>query len=460
MQKIINNMNHLFEKYNIGVPRYTSYPAVPHWDEVPPSQDTWKNIAKETFISKNEEEGISLYIHLPFCESLCTYCGCNTRITVNHRVETPYINAILKEWTMYLNLFETKPHIKELHLGGGTPTFFSPIRLKQLLESILRSSTLCEGAELSFEAHPNNTSDEHLKILYRLGFRRLSLGIQDFDEDVQHVINRVQSYESVKYVTEKAREIGYTSVNYDLIHGLPLQNDRSIKKTIDKVIQLRPDRIAFYSYAHVPWLKPGQRKFTETDLPDGRMKRLLYEMGRSAFEAEGYIEIGMDHFSLREDPLFISKTAGTLHRNFMGYTSHSTQLLIALGASAISDAFSCLVQNEKKIEDYYMKIDKGIFPFSKGHLLSHEEQIVRRHILNIMCREETSWKLNNERCMDMDAVEKRLIKLSEDGLVELYAGQLKVTAVGKAFIRNICAAFDAKFWSNQLERKQVFSKAV
>jgi oxygen-independent coproporphyrinogen-3 oxidase len=291
-------MNNLLEKYNTAVPRYTSYPTVPFWNDIAPTQEKWKEIVKQTFLSKNETEGISLYIHLPFCESLCTYCGCNTRITINHKVETPYINAVLKEWSLYLELFGTKPYIKELHLGGGTPTFFNPIRLKQLIESILSSSVLCRDAELSFEAHPNNTSDEHLNSLYQLGFRRLSLGIQDFDEDVQHIINRVQSYESVKYVTDKAREIGYTSINFDLIYGLPLQTERSVRRTIEKVIQLRPDRISFYSYAHVPWLKPGQRQFTEQDLPEVNTKRKLYENGREAFEKAGYTEIGMDHFAI------------------------------------------------------------------------------------------------------------------------------------------------------------------
>ena len=278
-------MDHLIEKYNTAVPRYTSYPAVPFWDTNVPGQEEWKELVKVKFDASNLNDGISVYIHLPFCESLCTYCGCNTRITANHNVEGPYIEAVLKEWSMYLRLFETKPNIRELHLGGGTPTFFNAIRLKQLIEGILSTAVVCEDAALSFEAHPNNTSDEHLKVLYKLGFRRVSLGIQDFDEDVQNIVNRIQTYESVKYVTDKAREIGYTSVNYDLIYGLPLQTERSIKKTFEKIIQLRPDRIAFYSYAHVPWLKPGQRKFTEADLPEGKIKRNLYERGRAAFEA-------------------------------------------------------------------------------------------------------------------------------------------------------------------------------
>jgi oxygen-independent coproporphyrinogen-3 oxidase len=453
-------MDRLIEKYNTAVPRYTSYPAVPFWDTNVPGQEQWKEHVKVKFDESNLTDGISVYIHLPFCESLCTYCGCNTRITVNHQVEGPYIETVLKEWSMYLHLFETKPNIRELHLGGGTPTFFNALRLKHLIEGILSTASVCEDAVFSFEAHPNNTSDEHLKVLYKLGFRRVSLGIQDFDEDVQNIVNRIQSFESVKYVTDKAREIGYTSVNYDLIYGLPLQTERSIRKTFEKVIQLRPDRIAFYSYAHVPWLKPGQRKFTEADLPEGKIKRNLYEKGRAAFESAGYVEIGMDHFSLPQDPLYISKESGNLHRNFMGYTNHTTQLLIALGASAISDTSTALVQNEKKVEDYYAKIDKGVFPFFKGHILFEEDLIMRKHILNIICNGETSWGKEEERFGAMQLVEKKLKELAKDGLIELTPIKLKITSIGQPFVRNICSAFDTKFWSDQSEEKQLFSKVI
>jgi oxygen-independent coproporphyrinogen-3 oxidase len=454
----MNAMNHLMEKYNSAVPRYTSYPTVPFWNIQVPEQAQWKKLVKEKFDSSNEKEGISVYIHLPFCESLCTYCGCNTRITTNHKVETPYIQAILKEWFLYLELFGKMPRIKELHLGGGTPTFFNAMRLKQLIEAILSAAVLCDDAELSFEAHPNNTSDEHLKVLYQLGFRRISLGIQDFDEDVQQVVNRVQSYESVRYVTNKARAIGYTSVNYDLIYGLPLQTERSIKKTIEKVIQLHPDRIAFYSYAHVPWLKPGQRKFTEMDLPEGSTKRNLYEKGRAAFEEAGYVEIGMDHFSLPQDPLYISKKNGRLYRNFMGYTHHPVQLLIGLGASAISDTWTGLVQNEKKVEDYYKRIEQGRFPFFKGHVLSSQDLILRKHILNLMCKGETVLKADLQDEVTKQVMD-RLKEMENDQLIERNSSEVKVTSLGQPFLRNICAAFDAKFHEQQHE-KVLFSKAI
>src|SRR6185312_7041427 len=284
----------LIKKYNVQAPRYTSYPTVPYWENnLSPGQ--WEKEVKKSFDKTNATEGISLYIHLPFCQSLCTYCGCTTRITVNHAVEKTYINAVLKEWGMYLDLFQNKPRIREIHLGGGTPTFFSPAHLKELLDGILLKVEVCKNAEFSFEGHPNNTTYEHLKTLHELGFTRLSLGIQDFDIKVQQIVNRVQPFENVEKVTKQARDIGYKSINFDLIYGLPLQKKSSVIDTINKVSVLKPDRIALYSYAHVPWIKPRQRKFTEKDLPEDEEKRELYETGRTMLEKEGYVEIGMDH---------------------------------------------------------------------------------------------------------------------------------------------------------------------
>lgn len=452
-------MNSLIEKYNVAAPRYTSYPTVPYWDNDAPEQEQWKRLVKDTFVMTNKKDGISLYIHLPFCESLCTYCGCNTRITVNHAVEKPYLMAVLKEWAMYLDLFETTPLIKEIHLGGGTPTFFKPEHLAELIEGILSTSILCNDAELSFEAHPNNTSHSHLQTLYNLGFGRLSLGIQDFDKKVQHIINRIQTYEAVEEVTKQAKKIGYTSINYDLIYGLPLQTEASMKETIDKVIELHPHRIAFYSYAHVPWIKPGQRKFTEADLPSGESKRKLYENGREAFIKAGYVEIGMDHFALLDDPLHKAEKRNELHRNFMGYTTSHTQLLVGLGVSSISDAWQGFVQNEKKLEDYYQKIEQGVFPFFKGHVLSTEDTILRKHILNVMCQMETSWKQEREQCQSLYDGLNRLHEMQLDGLVTIKNDSLIVTPEGKPFLRNVCMALDAKLWEKQPEA-QLFSSVV
>lgn len=448
----------LISKYNIPVPRYTSYPTVPFWEKAP-TEEEWLNHVKQTFNATNATDGISVYMHLPFCESLCTYCACNTRITVNHQVEKPYIDALIKEWHIYLNTFNDKPNIKELHLGGGTPTFFSAENLHFLLSEILKTVNVMPDSEFSFEAHPANTSILHLTTLFNLGFKRISFGIQDFDLKVQDAINRFQTIEEVATIVKNAREIGYSSVNFDLVYGLPFQTLDGITTTINEVIKLKPERIAFYSYAHVPWLKPGQRKFTEMDLPVDEVKRQLYEEGRALFLNNDYEEIGMDHFSLKTDALALSSQNKTLHRNFMGYTSKHTKLLIALGASSISDSWDGFIQNIKTVEEYQKVISLGHLAIFKGHHLSDEDLILRKHILNIMCQGTTSWKSKNEQCDEIYFALERLKELKKDGLVEINPFQLIVTEKGKAFLRNICMCFDARYWVKTPEAK-TFSSAV
>jgi len=448
----------LTAKYHVAAPRYTSYPTVPYWDNERFSKEKWAYAVSSAFNASNHKDGMSLYIHLPFCESLCTYCGCNTRITRNHKVEEPYILALLKEWQLYLKLFKTRPMIRELHLGGGTPTFFSAHNLDLLINGILQHADIHPEAEFSFEAHPANTTEEHLITLNKLGFRRLSLGIQDFDPRVQLVINRIQSVEEVREVTAMARATGYNSVNYDLIYGLPLQNMEGLKDTIESVLDLKPDRIAFYSYAHVPWVKPGQRRYTEHDLPSAEAKQELYELGREMLKAGGYIEIGMDHFTLETDSLYAAEKAGKLHRNFMGYTHQYSKLMVGLGVSSISDSWTAFAQNVKKVEEYLEIVNKGEIPVFKGHILDEEDLIIRRHILNLMCKGTTSWALPQERnAAFMEGLE-RMKLIAADGLVTISGTELKVTALGKRFLRNICMALDSRLWANQ-PQTQLFSMA-
>lgn len=448
----------LIKKYNVPGPRYTSYPTVPYWDS-PPTIEDWKAEVHDSFLETNNKEGISLYIHLPYCESLCTYCGCNTRITVNHNVEKAYILSLLKEWELYLEIFGETPRIKEIHLGGGTPTFFSAEHLKILLDGILSSAIATKDAEFSFEAHPNSTTESHLQTLYDIGFRRMSLGIQDFDPHVQDIVNRIQTFETVKKVTEQARKIGFTSINFDLIYGLPMQKKASVIDTIRKVKLLNPDRIAFYSYAHVPWIKPGQRKFTENDLPKDEEKRELYETGRNMLEESGYEEIGMDHFALKTDSLYQASRNGTLHRNFMGYTHSYTQLMIGLGVSSISDSWYAYAQNVKTVEEYHKLLNEGKLPIFRGHILNEEDLILRKHILNIICRYSTSWQNESEQCEAIYDSLERLKEMEKDGLVIISPFHLQVTEKGKPFIRNICMAFDARLWKN-IPKTEIFSKVI
>jgi oxygen-independent coproporphyrinogen-3 oxidase len=447
----------LVTKYNKAVPRYTSYPTVPYWDNNL-TEEKWIDHIQKAFIKYNAD-GISLYIHLPYCESLCTYCACNTRITVNHKVELPYIESVLKEWQLYLNQFQGKPLIKEIHLGGGTPTFFSPENLTYLLSTILNSVEISKEYDFSFEGHPGNTTKEHLQALYDLGFKRVSFGIQDFDEKVQDTINRYQTFEEVKQVLDDARQIGYTSINFDLVYGLPYQTVESINDTITKIISLKPERIAFYSYAHVPWLKPGQRKYSEKDLPADSYKRSLYETGKDLFLSANYDDIGMDHFALPDDALFDASKKGTLHRNFMGYTTNTTKLLVALGCSSISDSWDAFAQNIKTVEEYQKVVNEGHFPIFKGHVLTEEDLIIRQHILNIMCKNETSWLDDAQKFSSLPEALGQLKDLEKDGLATVINEKLIVTETGKAFLRNICLCFDTRYWAKKPEAA-IFSSSV
>nr|WP_121272342.1 oxygen-independent coproporphyrinogen III oxidase [Pedobacter schmidteae] len=452
------NTNTLIEKYHVAAPRYTSYPTVPYWDEDNFDTHKWSGSILSAFNKSNQKDGISLYIHLPFCEDLCTYCGCNTRITKNHSVEQPYIQALLKEWSLYLKLFGSKPLIRELHLGGGTPTFFSPRNLDSLIRSLLKDVLLHEDAEFSFEAHPANTTEAHLFTLYRLGFKRLSLGIQDFDPLVQLAINRMQTVDQVAGITSLARQVGYTSINYDLIYGLPHQTFAGLADTIEEVLRLKPDRIAFYSYAHVPWVRPGQRRYTETDLPSAESKQELYELGRKLLKEAGYTEIGMDHFTLTTDSLYLAERNGKLHRNFMGYTHQYSQVMVGLGVSSISDTWTAFAQNVKTVENYMEMVNNGEFPILKGHILTETDLLIRKHILNIMCKGHTSWTvLDLENEAFVQGIE-RMRWLAQDGLVLLSPTQLQVTTFGKRFLRNICMTLDIRLWEKQPER-QLFSMA-
>lgn len=450
----------IVQKYNVPGPRYTSYPTVPYWEEEKFHLEDWKRTLLQSFKESNATEGISLYIHLPFCESLCTFCGCNKRITKRHEVEDPYITAVIKEWKLYCDIFPRKPIIKEIHLGGGTPTFFSPENLERLINGIFQYATKAEEHEFSFEGHPNNTTKQHLQTLYDLGFRRVSFGVQDYSPKVQEAIHRIQPFHNVAKVTFWAKEIGYTSIGHDLIFGLPFQTLADVKDTIDKTKSLQPDRLAFYSYAHVPWIKGnGQRGFKDEDLPKDDEKRMLYEEGKKQLAQNGYHEIGMDHFALENDNMFTSFKEGKLHRNFMGYTASKTQLMIGLGVSSISDSWYSFAQNEKTIEDYYTHLADNQLPIFRGHVLTLEDLIIRKHILNLMCQFTTSWKDETLDFPELPSVLASLEEMQDDGLLSIQDETIIVTEKGKPFVRNICMAFDLRLIRKAPETK-LFSMTI
>lgn len=453
-------MQSLVQKYNVPGPRYTSYPTVPYWNKEGITRENWIKTFQHSFAESNQSEGISLYIHLPFCESLCTFCACHKHITKRHEVEDDYIDTVLKEWQLYLNVLLERPIIKEIHLGGGTPTFFSSKNLKRLINGIFKSADKHDNHEFSFEGHPNNTTKEQLQDLYDLGFTRVSFGVQDYDATVQKAIHRIQPLENVKNVTDWAREIGYTSISHDLIFGLPFQTLEKVKNTIAITNDLKPDRIAFYSYAHVPWIKGvGQRGFNENDLPQENEKRELYEQGKRWLEEAGYIEIGMDHFALATDTLYEATKTKTLHRNFMGYTANKTQLMIGLGMSAISDSWYAFAQNAKTVKEYQQQVNDNIIPIFRGHELSKEDLIIRKHILNIMCHFKTSWEAPELQFKGLQDYLNLLKEMEDDGLVIITQNTLEVPEKARAYVRNICMAFDAHLQRNKPSTK-LFSMTI
>ncbi len=452
--------NFLINKYNVAGPRYTSYPTVPYWDQGNFSVSEYKETLKRSFSESNSSEGISLYVHLPFCESLCTFCGCNKRITKRHDVESPYISAVLQEWELYVELLQEKPVIREIHLGGGTPTFFSAENLKYLINGLFEHAERAEEFDFSFEGHPNNTKKEHLQVLFELGFDRVSYGVQDYNPVVQQAIHRFQPFANVKNATEQAREIGYSSVGHDIIFGLPFQTVEHIKTTIEKTKELMPDRIAFYSYAHVPWIKGnGQRGFKEEDLPTADVKREMYETGKRMLAEAGYVEIGMDHFALKSDSLYKAVENKKLHRNFMGYTASKTKVMVGLGVSAISDSWMGFAQNVKTLEEYYERLDENELPLYRGHILTEEDEKLRRHILNLMCNLETTWSDGETSFAELPDVLLRLREMENDGLISIEKDKLIIKEEGRPFVRNVCMAFDLLLQRNKPET-QLFSMTV
>ena len=448
------NMEELIKKYDVAGPRYTSYPTVPAWNTADFNIDNWE---KDLQISFHNNAEIGIYIHLPYCESLCTFCACHKHITVNHDVETSYINAVLHEWKLYTQFMTEKPILNELHLGGGTPSFFAPEQLERLVKGILQDVTLAPDFEMGFEGHPMNTTENHLQTLYNLGFRRVSFGVQDYNKHVQKAIHRHQPFEAVKKVTEAARNIGYTSISHDLVYGLPFQTLDSITDTVEKTLNLHPDRLSFYSYAHVPWIKGnGQRGFKDSDLPSGAEKRKLYDLGKKLFEATDYEEIGMDHFAKKTDTLFKARERGRLHRNFMGYTHHHSRLLIGLGVSSIGNTHKAYMQNEKNIGLYSLKVQQGLWPITKGHLLNETDVLCREIIEDIMCNFKTD-KLREFSLTD-SFIYQKLEDFENDGLLTFDQNQLHITDTGKTFVRNIAMLFDQ--YLHQKEHKQTFSKTI
>jgi oxygen-independent coproporphyrinogen-3 oxidase len=444
----------LSARYDVPVPRYASYPTVPYWSD-PPTTQQWLDTLRGAFADADSHW--ALYIHVPFCESLCTFCGCNTVITRDHGREGPYIERVLTEWDRYVREVPEllSRDVRKVHLGGGTPTFLSTTSLRALLSPIVDRLRIRSGAlDASVEVHPRVTSAEQLRVLRELGFTRLSMGVQDFDPTVQRLVNRVQPFEVTERLTAEARAMGYDSVNYDLIYGLPGQTPESAKRTAELTAGLAPDRIALFSFAKIPWIQPAQRRFRDEDLPEGAAKRELYEIARETFLARGYVEIGMDHFALPHDSLCRAQRSGQLHRNFMGYTEFRTTVLLGIGVSAISETPSCLHQNEKVEPIYARRVAAGDIPTLRGHVLTSDDMRASRQITTFM----TQFRVQLEENQLADA-RSFLAPMVADGLVRIVDDELQLTERGRPFLRNAAVFFDYRLRTKEPDRP-IFSRSL
>lgn len=444
----------LFKKYDVPAPRYTSYPTVPAWSESPTTNE-WHQSMRSSL--NGDSSKWSLYIHIPYCETLCTFCGCNTVITKNHSLENPYVDRLLKEFDLYL---QSVPELAQrplanLHLGGGTPTFLSAQELDRLVGGLLAKVRRADSFEGSVEVDPRRTREDQLIVLKKHGFDRISLGVQDLDPEVQRLINRHQTEEQTLQIVDISRKLNYSSVNFDLIYGLPQQSMASVEKTVKRVIEIRPDRIALYSFALVPWIKPAQRLFKDEDLPVGQDKRNLYEKARELFLGAGYVEIGMDHFALPTDHLSQSLKSGSLHRNFMGYTDQHTNLLLALGVSGISESEDCYHQNEKVLTVYERRIDQDEIPTHRGHKLSGEDRDQKKLILELM----TTGQVDISAHPMKEEFKKDLQEMADDGLIRWTPAGFAISDSGRPFLRNACLALDLR-WRHQNPSGQIFSRSI
>lgn len=433
-------------------PRYTSYPTITHWGAAPAPA---RRLAMLGEALQPPDARCGIYVHIPFCAAQCSFCGCNMRLARNHALAAPYIENLLREFAMYrAGLPELA--LGELHLGGGSPTWLPVGELDRLLDGLLQHAHIAEAADLAIEADPRNTTREQLAVLRRHGFNRLSIGVQDFDTRVLEIVNRPQSGQQVRGLVDDARAQGFVSISFDLIYGLPLQTTDSLAATFDVVATLKPERISFLPYAHVPWIKPSQRRYTEADLADTAQRHALFLLGRERMATLGYVEIGIDQYALPADPLVAALAAGRLNRSFMGFSASRTDALIGLGVSAIGSAITstsaAYAQNEKNLQRYEMRLAAGELPLQRGHVLSEEDRQIRSLLWTLFAGKAVTLD-QARRTSWWPAVRDALAPLHEDGLVELSDESLAVTEAGRAFLRRIGLAFDRYLAEPAMQRR-------
>ena len=453
----------LLARFDVPGPRYTSYPTADRFVEAFSQSDLHQALDLRSQGLGQKIRPLSIYVHIPFCESLCYYCACNKIITKHHENAQPYLLYLAKEVALYTKAMGEGQAVSQLHLGGGTPTFLSDKELRDLLTMLKQSFSFVAGGEYSVEVDPRTVSQERLAVLFELGFNRLSLGVQDFDPDVQKAVNRIQPAQQVFDLVASARKIGFESVNLDLIYGLPKQTTASFERTLRQVNELRPDRIALYAYAHLPERFKPQRRILAADLPLASDKIAMLSRSMDALMNAGYVYVGMDHFALPEDALAVAKRQGRLHRNFQGYSTQPDCDLIGLGISAIGRMGGTYSQNAKTMDEYVDMLDHGQLPIVKGLALTRDDLIRRAWIMAIMCQGHLQYDAFNEAWL-IDAKKYfapefcQLEKLQTQGLVVLSDGGLQVTPLGWFFVRGVAMVFD-KYLQADRSRNQ-FSKII
>ncbi|MCS6876242.1 MAG: oxygen-independent coproporphyrinogen III oxidase [Aquificaceae bacterium] len=456
MKTIFNQA--LIEKYDKPGPRYTSYPPATEFHQGVGHED-YRRKLKESNVKANP---LSLYVHIPFCESACWFCGCNVIISHRKDVTRRYMDYIYREMDMLKDNIDSTRPVVQLHWGGGTPNFLTVEEIEELFGKIEDSFRIDVDAEISVEIDPRYLSEWQLEAFRKVGFNRVSMGLQDLDLEVQKAINRIQTYQLMEKVMKDLRDLGFKSINIDLIYGLPYQTPEKFKKTIEQTIELQPDRVAVFNFAYVPWLKPLQRKIDPSTLPPPEDKLTILKMTIDIFQSAGYVFIGMDHFAKPEDELAQAQKEGTLWRNFQGYTTKKGVDLIGIGATSIGMLYDAYFQNYKTIRDYYLAIDGGKLPTMRGYLLTEEDIIRREVIMDLMCNFQCAFD-KVERLFGIDFEERfseeleELKGMEEDGLLKIHDRKIEVLPEGRLLIRNIAMVFDQYL---KTKKEQRFSRTI
>ena len=455
----------LLQKYDRPGPRYTSYPTAVEFGEEFDDEAYRERLAKA---NESKDEPLSLYVHLPFCEERCSFCGCNVVVTKKRHVAGGYLGYLHREIDMLAAMLPDRRRVSQYHWGGGTPTYLALDEIEALHRKVAEHFTIEDDAEVAIEVDPRVTTFEQLKLLRSLGFNRLSMGVQDFNLQVQEAVNRVQPYEITKRLYDHGRELGFHSINIDLIYGLPLQTPEEFGRTIEQVVGLRPDRVAVYSYAFVPWIKANQKRIEKDQLPPAEIKLELFCVARNKFLEAGYEAIGMDHFAVPEDEMAVASRERTLHRNFMGYTLKMGSDMVGVGTSAIGDVAGAFAQNEKKLSTYYQALDDGRFPIERGYALDRDDTIRRDVIARMMSHfhvPKTAIEEAHGILFD-DYFAKELAELAmedgprDHGFVELHDDHIDVVGNGRLFVRNVAMLFDRHLREKQGGERPVFSRTV